>query len=148
MEAEPNETDPFDAFYGVVLNHAFGGPLRWSPKHQAWLRSRRDGDWLEWETEPVNGDDVDADEYTDALVAADAFLAAQWCPRCMAEPRPQTHFIALDIHGHPQVFCVQSPAYEIVGGSGVKKHLGGPAGCQHVRPARLQGPVQGSATRP
>lgn len=25
MEAEPNETDPFDAFYGVVLNHAFGG---------------------------------------------------------------------------------------------------------------------------
>ena len=119
MDADVDETDPFDAWYGVVLTYEHGGgPLRWSRGHRAWMRRRQRGDWLDWVAEPVDGDDVDADEYAAALLVADRFLESQWCPRCLAEPRAETHFIALDVLGEPEVYCVQRPAYEIVGGSG------------------------------
>lgn len=144
MDDEHEPAATLDAFYAVVLSHEHGGgPLRWSRRHRAWLRREQRGDWFDWATEPVEGDVVDADEYAVALLTADRFIEKQWCLRCLITPRTETHFIAPDVLGEPEVYCVQRPAYEIVGGSGTKKHLGGPAGCQHVGPALVTGPVPG-----
>lgn len=143
MEDDPGRTEIFDDFYGVVLNHVHAGLLRWSPQNQAWLRRRQEGDWLGWEAAPVDGDEVDADEYAAALLTVDRFLKREQCPRCDAVPLAQTHYVALDVLGEPEVLCVQLPATDIVGGRGVKKHVGGPAGCTQVKRAWLHGPVTG-----
>ncbi|WP_434966267.1 hypothetical protein [Janibacter indicus] len=139
MEADLDDLEIFDDFYGVVLNHVYGGPLRWSPQHQAWLRRRQEGGWLGWEAAPVDGDEVDADEYAVALVTVDRFLNHDRCPRCDGVPLAQSHYVALDVLGEPEVLCVQLPATDIFGSGGVKKRVDGTAGCTQVKRVRLHG---------
>lgn len=127
--------NPFDAFYAVVLDHVHGGPLRWSPGHQAWLRLGPDGTM--WANEPVDGDEVDAGQLETALGLIPDFLDTGDCRRCRREPQAEAHFIALNVLDQPTIHCVQQPAHDVVGsagGMGVKKHVGGVHGCSAVKP--------------
>lgn len=149
MDAAPDEplpTAPFDEFYGVVLTHVHSGPLRWSRIHQGWLRRRGVLGPFVWADEPVEDDRIDLDEHAAALELITDFVGSRFCSRCWRAPRPETHYVALDVLGDPAIFCVQQPAYEVVdsgGGTGTKKHLGGPSGCRYAEPALVTGPIDG-----
>ena len=112
-------SNQFSDYYGVVLNHQHGGPLRWSATHQAWLRRTdarlADVDFA-WAGEPVDGDEVDEDELAVALELAQTFRDQHhFCDRCWGAPSPVTHFITTDVAGDPTVYCVQRPSHDVVG---------------------------------
>lgn len=143
---EPTDLTPtpdrFSEYYGVVLSHQYGGPLRWSHQHSAWLRLRYDG--LSWAREPVDGDEVDPEELEAALALAETFPARSHCPRCWRSPTPADHYIVTDITGEPAVWCVQLPSPSVVGSpGGAKKHAGHPLGCIAVEPATVTSAVRG-----
>ncbi|MCW4600450.1 hypothetical protein ON003_01615 [Janibacter hoylei] len=113
-------SNQFSDYYGVVLNHQHGGPLRWSATHQTWLRRTdarlADVDFA-WAGEPVDGDEVDEDELAVALELAQTFRDQHhFCDRCWGAPSPVTHFITTDVAGDPTVYCVQRPSHDVVGG--------------------------------
>jgi len=147
MTAGTDVHDLFPKFYAVVLHHWAGSGLRvrWSTPHQSWLRSvdhsryRRSA----WTSEPgmLHGkpDRPDTTEQTTACSVAGTAIGQDetphFCPRCWRED-PQSHFIAPDVYGEPELYCVQVPAYSVVdssGGAGVLKHWGSPFGCQSVK---------------
>lgn len=141
------DMSPFTDFYAVVLDHRFGGPLRWSPHHGAWLRSLTTSQWA---SEPVDGDEVLEGQVEAALTAAETFRQDFACRRCGALALAETHFIAIDVFAEPVVYCVQRPATEVVGsrgGTGSKKHWGSPLGCTAVRPVDVTGTVPGLGRR-
>ena len=56
------------------------------------------------------------------------------CNRC-GQREPGLHFIAPNVYGDAELYCVQMPSYSVVessGGSGHLKHWGSPFGCQAV----------------
>ena len=95
-------TDPFSYYSGVALTHEYSGPLLWSPAHRAWLRKRQLG--TGWGTEPADGDKVDEEELEAALVLATEFPGFNARNRCGCKPRPQSHYIALDLFGKHRVY--------------------------------------------
>jgi hypothetical protein len=138
--------DVLSRFYAVVLNHFAGAGrrVRWSPTHRAWLQSHpyaRHGTrpWLASPGETFDLPDAPyEDELTAAITLAHRVTApsrSPWfCQHCW-QTTPAIHFIAPDIHGDPELYCVQTPSFAIVdssGGSGTVKHWGSPFGCQSV----------------
>lgn len=137
------DLSPFTDFYAVALDHRYGGPLRWAPRHGAWLRSLTTSQWA---SEPVDGDEVVEGQVAAALSAAETFRQEYACRRCGGLAKAETHFIAVDVFAEPVVYCVQRPAAEVVsssGGTGSKKHWGSPLGCRAVRHVDVIGPVPG-----
>jgi hypothetical protein len=138
--------DVFSRFYAVVLDHwaGAGRRVRWSPSHMSWLCSKdyppphnpRDC-WLSAPGETFGRPNAPTEE--DRAAAADLALnfiqpGRQICQRCW-QADPGLHFIAPDVYGDPEIYCVQFPSYTVVdskGGSGAKKHSGGPFGCRSV----------------
>ncbi len=152
--------DAFSKFYAVVLDHGAGSGhrVRWSRTHKAWLCSR-DTPHDCWVDSPGETDGR-PDAPSEADRAAAAVLALEvtrpqrtWmCQRCW-HADPGLHFIAPNIYGGPEVYCVQVPSYTVVdsaGGNGRAKHWGSPFGCQSVhhdidwerqRPGEYIGPL-------
>jgi hypothetical protein len=138
-------TDPFADYYGVVLTHEHSGPLLWSPVHRDWLRKSRFA--ARWDTVPVDGDKVDEEELEAALALANDYPGVNAQHQCECMPRRQSHYIAVDMFGKPRIYCVQAPAFDVVGSSGeggVRKHWGSTSGCTAVRTAIVSGPVAGT----
>lgn len=150
MGTQSNEEalDAFSKFYAVVLYHWAGAGRRvlWSPTHAAWLRNTTysrympsDGRWLGAPGQTFDRPDGPGEE--DCAAAGNVALSitkpqqGSWhCQRCW-KSEPFLHFIAPDVYGDPQVYCVQVPSYSVVGssgGQGVVKHWGSPFGCQSV----------------
>jgi hypothetical protein len=135
--------DVFSRFHAVVLHHWVGSGYRviWSPDNKTWLRSRDyehpSSPWLNSPGEMRGKPDGPSDEDR----AAAATLALEFtrremplCQRCW-QRHPGLHFIAPNIYGDPEIYCVQMPSYTVVdsrGGSGRKKHWGSPFSCQSV----------------
>lgn len=137
--------DLFSNLYAVVLHHSVGSGyrVRWSPEHGGWLRSKdwspySRGRWAEVPEEIHGRPDAPTEPDRAAAVA----LASQvcqpqttWtCSRCgLREPR--LHFIAPNLLGEPELYCVQVPSYAVVGSGGQShvKHWGSPFGCQAVK---------------
>jgi hypothetical protein len=137
--------DAFSRFYAVILDHweGSGRRVRWSRPHKAWLRSRDDPAhnprdcWVDSPGESFGRPDGPSEESR----AAAAELALDFtqqrtrlCQRCWHFD-PGLHFIAPNVYGEPEVYCVQVPSYTMVdsaGGTGRHKHWGSPFGCQSV----------------
>ncbi|NMO50413.1 hypothetical protein HH310_04300 [Actinoplanes sp. TBRC 11911] len=147
MNARAGDTGgTFSRFYAVVLGHWAGGGrrIRWSTQHNAWVRGEAYGRYLAdpWLTEPgqtfgrpdgpAEEDQVAASALANSVVKPDG--RPFFCQRCWGSG-PESHFIAPDVYGDPELYCVQMPAYSVVdssGGSGEVKHWGSPYGCQSV----------------
>jgi hypothetical protein len=120
--------------------------VRWSPIHRAWLRNSDYGRyrrpaWLSTPGETYGEPDAPyEDELASAISIAERLLHPRksefFCQRCYRS-EPQAHFIAPDVHGEPELYCLQVPAYSVVessGNSGTVKHWGSPFGCHSVKP--------------
>lgn len=133
--------DIFSKFYAVVLNHEAGQyRVRWSAEHGAWIRTRDfEGPNRRWRDAPAEifgrADAPDEEDRAAAVTVAHAFASASRCDRCRSVAKSEQHFIAPNVHGEPEVYCLQMPSYTVVdsrGGDGEKKHWGSPFGCQSV----------------
>lgn len=135
--------DVFAEFYAVVLEHPAGGPLRWSPGCQGWVRYAGHG----WADTAVAGDAVDEQQLTAAIEVVNAFVAERVCQECGVAATGELHYVSVDVVGAPVISCLQLPAFHIVDsakGSGRLKHWGSPFGCDAVGgPALLRGEVAG-----
>lgn len=137
--------DLFSGFHAVVLDHWTGsGRVRWSPSHGAWLANRRHclheprDCWEDSPGETLGRPDAPSEEAcSSAVELAQEFVrkqATSVCQRCWQES-PGLHFIAPNVYGDSEIYCVQMPSYTVVdsnGGSGQKKHWGSPYGCRYV----------------
>jgi hypothetical protein len=155
MDTEQVETpansealDAFSKLYAVVLDHwaGAGRRVRWSPTHAGWLRNsdysrylQSDSRWLSAPAQTFDQPDGPTGEEFDAAAEL-AFSVTEkqrpwYCDRCW-NSEPSLHFIAPDIYGDPQAYCVQAPSYSVVGssgGQGLVKHWGSPFGCRSVQ---------------
>jgi hypothetical protein len=139
--------DMFSAFYAVVLYHQVrsGLRVRWSPTHTAWVRSAAysrymPDPWLDIPGEVYGHVDAPTEEDRAAAISLAASVIRPerspfLCQRCgLGESR--NHFIAPDVNGDPELYCLQVPAYSVVGssgGTGRLKHWGSPYGCHSVK---------------
>ena len=139
--------DAFSLFYAVVLHHQSGAGrrVRWSPQHGAWVRSSdyarygRDP-WLDEPGEVYGKPDAPTEQdRAEAASLAHSVISPEtrpfFCQRCWRSD-PGSHFIAPDVYGEAELYCLQVPAYSVVassGGSGTVKHWGSPFGCHSVK---------------
>jgi hypothetical protein len=138
--------DELSKFYAVVLHHEAGSSrrVRWSPTARAWLSSHayaryRPDPWLDSPEETFGRPDTPYEaELVAAVELASKVTAPQtrfFCQRCW-QSSPAFHFIAPDVYGDPELYCVQVPSFTVVnssGGNGTLKHWGSPFGCQSVQ---------------
>jgi hypothetical protein len=139
---DPESLNAFSKLYAVVLHHQVGSGfhVRWSPQHTAWLRSLNySGYWADSPGEVYGRADAPTEEdFAAALALVRQVTRGAWiCQRCL-QPDPCLHFIAPNVYGEPELYCVQMPSCSVVesqGGQGEVKHWGSPFGCQSVKVA-------------
>lgn len=114
-----------------------------SPTDRAWLGTHdyaryRSDPWLDSAGGTFGRPDTPSpDELAAAVALASKVTAPRkpfFCQRCW-QSSPAFHFIAPDVYGEPELYCVQIPSFAVVdsaGGSGDLKHWGSPFGCQSV----------------
>lgn len=137
----------FSGFYAVVLDHAKGSGrrVRWSPSHDAWLRSEGYGRYMQhpWLNEPGetygSADAPTEEDQAAAIALANKVIHPDgrpfFCERCHKSDAA-SHFITPNIHSEPELYCLQAPTCSVVGssgGGGLLKHWGSPFGCQSVK---------------